>query len=194
VDKKYYSLKRVFELHFRIGLLISLVTFILGFIFFPEIEHNNTQDFFLNPYIDPYFENNPYIIPNDTSYIKLIRIKELNPIIPLDRPIDDEPKPIKITFQGFVPYEVPPKPLNLDEINFEYPEYLRNSGIEGTVYLELLIDKKGNVRNVILRKSIHPGLDKIAVENAWKLKFSPAMQREKPVMVWYAFPVKFKLK
>ncbi len=185
MDKKYYSLKKTFALHFRIGLLTTLVLFILGFTFFPEIERNNAQDFFMNPYI----VQNPYIIFSDTSYIKLIRIRELNLVIQ-----DTMPKNFKNhTFPYFVPYEVSPKPLNLDKINFDYPEKLRLSGIEGTVYLELWIDKEGNVVNVIKRKSIHPDLDKIAVENAWMIKFSPAMQRDKPVAIRYSFPVKFKL-
>jgi len=184
LDKKYYSLKNKFGLRFRIGLLTTLILLILGFIFFPEIERNNTQ----------YFELNPYIIPSDTfeHYIKLINIRELNPVIPDStqyelRKIWNEP------FPYFVLYDETPKPLNLDEINFEYPENLKPLGLEGIVFLELWINKDGRVINVIKMTSIHPDLDKIAVENAWKIKFSPAMQRDKPVAIRYSFPVKFKL-
>jgi len=141
-------------------------------LFFPETE-TNTQ----------YPEITNCIIPYDTfeHYIKLINIRELDPILPEPKCWDEFP-------------EVPPKPLNLDKINFEYPEKLQSAGIEGTVFLELLIDKEGKVVNVVKKNSIHPTLDKIAVENARKIKFSPNMQKGKPVAIWHSFPIKFKLK
>jgi TonB family protein len=92
----------------------------------------------------------------------------------------------------FVPHEVPPKPLNLDKVPFAYPEVAKTLGLSGTVYLQLWIDKQGNVTNVILVKSVHPILDKVAVENARKLKFSPALQGNQPVAVPLSFPVRFQ--
>ncbi len=93
---------------------------------------------------------------------------------------------------AFVPHEVPPKPLNLDKVSFTYPELARTLGLSGTVYLQLWIDEKGNVTNVTLIRSVHPILDKVAVENAKKLKFSPALQGNKPVAVPLSFPVRFQ--
>jgi len=92
----------------------------------------------------------------------------------------------------FVPHEVPPKPLNLDKVAFTYPEIAKTLGLSGTVYLQLWIDEKGNVTSVTLVRSVHPILDKVAVENAKKLKFSPAKQGDKPVAVPLSFPVRFK--
>jgi peptide/nickel transport system substrate-binding protein len=92
----------------------------------------------------------------------------------------------------FVPHEVPPKPLNLDKVAFTYPEVAKTLGLSGTVYLQLWIDEKGNVTNVTLIRSVHPILDKVAVENARKLKFSPAKQGDKPVAVPLSFPVRFQ--
>jgi TonB family protein len=92
----------------------------------------------------------------------------------------------------FVPHEVAPKPLNLDKVAFAYPEVAKSLGLSGTVYLQLWIDEKGNVTNVTLIKSVHPILDKVAVTNAKKLKFSPALQGNKPVAVPLSFPVRFK--
>ncbi len=92
----------------------------------------------------------------------------------------------------FVPHEVPPKPLNLDKVPFAYPEIARTLGLSGTVYLQLWIDKQGNVTNVTVVKSVHPILDKVAVENAKKLKFSPALQGNQPVAVPLSFPVRFQ--
>jgi peptide/nickel transport system substrate-binding protein len=92
----------------------------------------------------------------------------------------------------FVAYEVPPKPLNLDRVVFPYPEVAKKLGLNGTVYLELWISKEGNVTNVVLIRSVHPILDKVAVENARQLRFSPAIQGNKPVAVRYSFPVRFQ--
>ena len=92
----------------------------------------------------------------------------------------------------FVPHEVPPKPLNLDKVPFTYPEVAKTLGLSGTVYLQLWVDKQGNVTNVTLVRSVHPILDKVAVENARKLKFSPALQGNQPVAVPLSFPVRFQ--
>jgi peptide/nickel transport system substrate-binding protein len=103
-------------------------------------------------------------------------------------PKEEEPEELP----KFVPHEVPPKPLNLDKVAFTYPEVAKSLGLKGTVYLQLWIDEKGNVTNVTLIKSVHPILDKVAVTNARKLKFSPARQGDKPVAVPLSFPVRFK--
>lgn len=92
----------------------------------------------------------------------------------------------------FVPHEVPPKALNLDKVKFSYPEVAKTLGLSGTVYLQLWIDKKGNVTNIAVVKSVHPILDKVAVQNARKLKFSPALQGDQPVAVPLSFPVRFQ--
>ena len=69
----------------------------------------------------------------------------------------------------------------------------RRLGIEGKLYLDLWIDKKGTVRQVIVKKPLYPAIDEEARKRAYQLKFSPAMQRDKPVDVWMSFPVIFKL-
>ncbi len=93
---------------------------------------------------------------------------------------------------AFVPHEIPPKPLNLDKVSFDYPEVAKTLGLSGTVYLQLWIDEKGNVTNVTLIRSVHPILDKVAVDNAKKLKFSPARQGDRAVAVPLSFPVRFQ--
>ena len=196
----------MFKLRIRVALLIVLVALILGFFFIPEVEievipddpDQDTVRFY--PYEPEEFENITETPNNDLDDALDDEISEdEEPIddqvdVQKDIPLNNDKK-VKISFGTpvFIPYDEKPKPLNLDEVKFEYPESMKILGITGKVYLQLLIDKKGNVLNVVQMDSLHPVLDKVAVEGAWKLKFSPAMQREKPVMVWYAFPVKFKL-
>ena len=107
---------------------------------------------------------------------------------PEEKPAEKEEPAERPTF---VAHEVPPKPLNLDKVSFRYPEVAKTLGLSGTVYLQLWIDKKGNVTNVTLIKSVHPILDKVAVENAGRIKFSPTKQGNEPVAVPLSFPVRF---
>jgi len=179
MDRKNYSFKKMFRLHIRIGLLITLVAFIFGFVFFPEIE------------VKTYYPKVERVIKLYEPTIKLENIAVPKVVDTIFIHINKEDTPH--SFPRFVPYDVPPIPLNLDKVNFEYPTQFKPLGIEGTVYLELRIDKEGNVKNVKLIRSIHPDLDKFAVEGAKKLKFSPAMHRDKPVAVRYSFPVRFEL-
>lgn len=205
MDGQNYNLKDVFRLRIRICLLLVLVAFIVGFIFSPEVEIKREI-------VEPPDTTIPLIpIPYDemvnisevpTNDIDEVIDKEFEEEYKNEEPVktniitNDNPKEAGVKFGDdviFLVYEVKPVPLNLDEVNFEYPSRLVPLGIEGTVYLKLLIDKEGNVRDVSLYDSLHPFLDKVAIEKAWKLKFSPAMQRDKAVVVYYSFPVEFKL-
>jgi len=202
MDREKYSFKDVFRLRIRICLLIVLVVFILGFIFIPEWEIEIETVEPIEPPItiipaSPDEVVNIAVVPKvDVGKVidEEFKEKDVDPI-KVKNP-NDNSKEARVEFGDnviFYAYEVPPIPLNLDDVKFEYPGQLIPLGIEGIVYLELLIDKEGNVRNVRLFESLHPFLDKIAVEKAWELKFSPAMQREKAVAVYYSFPVEFKL-
>jgi TonB family protein len=205
MDGQKYSLKDVFRLRFRICLLLVLVLFILGFLFSPKVKIKREEvapgdhPFIIIP--DPTDEvvniaelpkNDPNEILDKESYDDK-RIK--NPVyVTTDIPVTNGKNPdVGFGIPVFIPHDKEPEPLNLDEVNFEYPKPMRMLGVSGIVYLQLLIDKEGNVRNVVQMNSLHPVLDKVAVANAWKIKFSPAEQRDKPVAVWYAFWVEFKL-
>jgi len=91
----------------------------------------------------------------------------------------------------FVPYDEPPELLYLPEP--EYPELARKAQIEGDVKLLLKIDEKGNVIGVRVEKSVHPLLDQAAIKAAWKAKFKPAKQRDKPVPVMISITIQFRL-
>ena len=206
MDWEKYNFKDVFRLRIRICLLIVLVIFILGFFFSPEVKIERAE---VVP-DEPPFEIIP-LPPDEIVTVKEIPKNELNDILtkkksiseePIDNKINNQtdipfidPKNVDVVFNipPFVYYDSPPKPINLDEVDFEYPRSLRILGVSGTVNLELWIDEEGNVRKVIQIDSLHPTLDKIAVKNAWELKFSPAMQGAKSVAVRATFPVRFKI-
>lgn len=92
----------------------------------------------------------------------------------------------------FVAYEEPPAPISQPKP--EYPEMARKAGVEGIVNLKVLVDKEGRTRDVILLKGLGAGLDEAAIKSAWESKWTPAIQNHKPVAVWVAYPIRFKLR
>lgn len=93
----------------------------------------------------------------------------------------------------FIPYDDPPKPLT--PIKPKYPEIAQEAGIEGTVIVQVFVDKKGRVKETIILKGIpNTGLDEAAIKAIRKTRFLPAKQRERAVGVWISIPVNFRLK
>ena len=62
-----------------------------------------------------------------------------------------------------------------------YPEIARLAGIEGRVIVQFVIDERGNVNNPVVVRGIGGGCDEAAVEAVKKAKFTPGMQRGRPV-------------
>jgi len=89
-------------------------------------------------------------------------------------------------------YETPPKPLT--KVDPSYPDMARQLGIEGTVILELVVEKDGRVSSVRVLKSVHPLLDDAAIAAAYRTTFSPAMTRDLSIRSYVAFPVIFRLR
>lgn len=76
----------------------------------------------------------------------------------------------------------------------KYPEIARRLGLEGSVWLQVLIDTEGRVvKAEILKSSEIEMLDKAALEAAWKNRFSPGIQNNRAVLVWVKYKVEFVL-
>jgi len=75
----------------------------------------------------------------------------------------------------------------------EYPEMARSAELEGVVLVRALVSKDGSVRDAQIAQSI-PLLDDAAKTAVMKAVFKPAIQANKPVAVWVAIPIRFKLK
>ena len=106
---------------------------------------------------------------------------------------DAPPPPPEGPRVKFIPYDDPPQPLS--NIRPVYPEIAQEAGIEGTVVVQVFIDKKGRVQDTIILKGIpNTGLDEAAVKAIRKTRFRPAKQRERAVGVWISIPVNFRLK
>jgi len=85
--------------------------------------------------------------------------------------------------------------LNYIRSNVKYPALPREFGIQGRVYVQFIIDKKGSVTEAHIIRAVHPDLDKesLRVVNSmpdWK----PGQLEGEPIDVIYNLPVTFLLK
>ena len=75
-----------------------------------------------------------------------------------------------------------------------YPEIAKKAGVEGTVFLQFVVDENGNVVDPQVVKGIGAGCDEEALRAVRQVKFKPGMQRGRPVKVRFQLPVRFRLK
>lgn len=98
---------------------------------------------------------------------------------------------------AFSVVEVMPALLNAAEVKRalqrSYPPMLRDAGIGGRTALLLLIDEQGRVVEAKIRESSgQAALDRVALEVAPLMRFSPAMNRDQRVRVWAQVPLDFR--
>jgi TonB family protein len=93
----------------------------------------------------------------------------------------------------FVPVEKIPQPVLIPDP--EYPEEARRNGIEGYVWVRVLINKDGTVREAIIEKESPTGMafGDSAVDAALRGEWTPAIQDGTPVYCWVTYKVEFVL-
>ena len=78
-----------------------------------------------------------------------------------------------------------------------YPELEKENNIQGTVYVQFVVNKEGNVEDVKVIRGVKDGagLEREAIKAVRSLKrFEPGYQNGKPVKVKMTVPIKFTLK
>ena len=76
----------------------------------------------------------------------------------------------------------------------EYPEMARRAGVEGKVFVQFVVDERGNVVDPQVARSPSPLLSEAALKAVRESKFKPGQQRGRPVKVRYSLPVNFVLR
>jgi protein TonB len=112
-----------------------------------------------------------------------------SPAAPIDlfKPADPLP-----AFGGVpVPHDVEPEELLM--IKPEYPELAKQAGVDGTVWVALLVGTDGRVKDARVTRSASPLLDRAALEALRRWVFRPALASGHPVAVWVSETVKFTL-
>ena len=199
------SLKFKYPLIIRLATLFSIILLILTFLIYPrylgllELEDFELQEIIIEniPQTQQIEKPPPPARPSvpvesedeDIADDLTIEETDLDSFEAWDAP----PPPPDGPRVKFIPYDDPPQPLS--SIKPLYPEIAQEAGIEGTVIVQVFVDKKGRVQDTLILKGIpNTGLDEAAVTAIKKTRFRPAKQRERAVGVWISIPVNFRLK
>jgi len=199
------SLKFKYPLIIRLATLFSIIILILTFLIYPrylgllELEDFELQEIIIEniPQTQQIEKPPPPARPSvpvesedeDIADDLTIEETDLDSFEAWDAP----PAPPEGPRVKFIPYDDPPQPLS--SIKPVYPEIAQEAGIEGTVVVQVFVDKKGRVQDTLILKGIpNTGLDEAAVTAIKKTRFRPAKQRERAVGVWISIPVNFRLK
>lgn len=119
---------------------------------------------------------------------------------PIDLPIIETKQPTDSIYQ--FPTKSPEFPGGMDEMfkfiqnNIVYPDYEKENGIEGTVYLEFIVRKTGDIDNIKLLRGIKngPNYEKEAIRLVKKMpKWNPGSMEGIQVSTIMRIPIKFKL-
>jgi protein TonB len=97
----------------------------------------------------------------------------------------------------FIAVEKMPELLNgMKDIQerINYPEMAKKANIQGRVYLQFIVNENGDVEDPVVLRGIGGGCDEEAIRVLRETKFSPGMQRGRPVRVRYALPIIFMLR
>lgn len=76
----------------------------------------------------------------------------------------------------------------------QYPEIAKENGLAGKVFVQFVVNAKGEVENVKIARGVDPALDKEAIRVVQSLpKWKPGSQLGKPVKVSFTVPINFQL-
>jgi len=130
-------------------------------------------------HIKPEFRRSDDDTPDDAIYkVSLSTFPPSSPGVPEDK------KDKKETV-------LPPRPTYTPEP--EFSEQARHAKFQGTVILQIVVNKKGDVVRVRLERALGMGLDQNAMEGVERWRFTPATRNGQPVAVALNVEVAFNL-
>ena len=102
--------------------------------------------------------------------------------------VDKEPNP-----DDYVYVEKVPELINLEEFKRAtvYPQLLKEMAINGEVIVRVLVGKAGKVEKHIFKRSTHELMSMGVAKHLHLLRFTPAMQSDKPISYWANIPIFF---
>ncbi|HUF09298.1 MAG TPA: energy transducer TonB [Rhodothermales bacterium] len=208
------DLRRRYPILAEVGLIVSLVLLIVAF----KVKYNPDSSFLI-PEQEQVVVQMEEI--EQTQQIEKPPPPPRPPVpieVPNDEVLEDEALDIDAEIDFDEPVELPPPPPpaeeaaepeifvvveNMPELiggieglqkRVKYPEIAKKAGVEGTVFLQFIVDENGNVVDPVVIKGIGAGCDEAALEAIRTAKFKAGRQRGKPVKVKFSLPVRFRLK
>jgi len=102
------------------------------------------------------------------------------------------PAPVPITMPE--PVAVEARPLYRENPPPRYPRIARKRGYQGTVVLEVLVDRDGEVEDLkVYRSSGYKALDRAALSSVRHWIFTPGRRGDDVVDMWVRVPIAFRL-
>ena len=78
--------------------------------------------------------------------------------------------------------------------HIHYPPEAEDSGIQGTVVCQFIVEKDGSLSDLTIFRGIHPSLDEEAIRVLGSMpNWNPGTLNGDPVRVKYTIPIKFQL-
>ena len=206
------DLRRLYHRTVELSVILVLILLIVAFKFAPQISNSElllneppeliTVEDIINTVQKPNIPPPPRapqiieatiddvpedIVLSDIDNVEPIKLPDKPPLQP--NVIDEE-----IIFVFVEEMPAPIGGIKAIQEKIHYTEIARRSEVEGTVYIEASIDKKGNIIDAVVKKGLGAGLDEEALNAVLTTKFTPGKQRGKPVNVRIVIPIKFVLK
>ena len=112
---------------------------------------------------------------------------------------------VNLTQETSTTAEVPPDPEAFIEVDSEpkfkeqvdpiYPVEAREAGIQGKLWVRVLINKNGRVSEAIISEpsGLNVGFEKSALQAAVNTTWEPAMKNGTPIQLWVNYQIQFKL-
>jgi protein TonB len=87
-------------------------------------------------------------------------------------------------------------PVIVKNVDPEYPEQASREGVEGVVWLKVVIDSTGKVTDatVTVDSGKDVGFEEAALEAARKTKWKPALEKGKPISTYVTYKIEFAIK
>jgi protein TonB len=79
------------------------------------------------------------------------------------------------------------------QARIQYPEMARRAGIEGRVFVQFVVNEQGVPSDIRVVRGIGGGCDEAAIAAVRESRFTPGLQRGRPVKVRMSLPVTFRL-
>ena len=211
---KKADLKGKYKIHLEISFILTLLILIAAFKYVPKAKVAETPKKNIGPditIIDNIDRTDQKTEPPELPKLaepivsvedNLVDIEfaptDLDPNANLDKPpariavhkkIEEEDK-------IFVAVEEMPKiigGIGAIQSKVQYTELAKRMDVEGTIYVEAVINEEGKVIEAKIIKGLFPDLDEMSLNAVKSTLFKPGKQRGKPVKVRISIPIKFRL-
>lgn len=206
------DLKRTYNVYLQSGLIVALLIMIVAV----------RINLYSEPPAPPPVEEQEEVVVEEVIQTKQIETPPPPPRppvpveVPNDEIIEDEILDLdaELDLDGPIDLPPPPPPAEEEEEDFfvvveqmpelkgglaglqkkvRYPEMATRAGIEGRVTIQFIVNERGEVENPRVIRGIGGGCDEEALRAVKSAKFTPGMQRGRPVRVQYSLPIVFKL-